>query len=103
MLKLRRCFPWFLSIFLFASPASTQLQPGTEQDWPIYGGNSENTHYSPLNQINTANVTQLELAWSFDTRETGGLETSPIEVDGALYGISPSQKVLAIDAATRKL
>jgi quinoprotein glucose dehydrogenase len=103
MLKLRRCFPWFLSIFLFAAPASTPSQPGTELDWPIYGGNSEDTHYSPLNQINTANVTRLEQAWSYDTGETGGLETSPIEVDGALYGISPSQKVFSVDAATGKL
>lgn len=103
MLRLKRGFPWFLSIFLFAVPASTLSQPGTELDWPTYGGNSENTHYSPLNQINAANVTQLEQAWSYDTGETGGLETSPIEVDGALYGISPSQKVFSLDAATGKL
>ena len=103
MLKLKRGFPWFLCICFFAVPVSTLSQPGTERDWPIYGGNSENTHYSPLDQINTANVTQLELAWSYDTGETGGLETSPIEVDGTLYGISPSQKVFALDAATGKL
>lgn len=103
MLKLRRGFPWFLGLFLIAVPVATLSQPGTELDWTVYGGNSENTHYSPLHQINTANVTQLELAWSYDTRETGGLETSPIEVGGVLYGISPSQKVFALDAATGKL
>src|SRR5215472_9033770 len=103
MLRLRRGFPGFLCIFFFAVPVSTLSQPGSELDWSTYGGNSENTHYSPLNQINAANVTQLEQAWSYDTGEAGGLETSPLEVDGALYGISPSQKVFALDAATGKL
>ncbi len=69
----------------------------------MYGGNSDATHYSPLKQINRSNVKQLELAWSFDTGETGGLQTSPIEVAGVVYGISPSQKVFALDAATGKL
>lgn len=73
------------------------------RDWPIYGGSSDNQHYSPLAQINKSNVKQLQVAWTYDTAETGGLQTSPIVVDGVLYGISPSQKVFAIDAATGKL
>ena len=68
----------------------------------MYGGNSEATHYSPLKQINRSTVKQLEVAWTYDTGETGGLQTSPIEVSGVLYGISPSQKVFAVDAATGK-
>ena len=39
----------------------------------------------------------------FRHRETGGLQTSPIVVHGVLYGITPSQKVFALDAATGKL
>ena len=73
------------------------------RDWPVYGGALENTHYSPLAQINNSNVKQLQVAWSFDTEETGGLQTSPIVVHGVLYGISPSQKIFAVDAATGKL
>ena len=69
-------------------------------DWPIWGGSPENSHYSPLAQINRANVKQLEVAWSFDTGEPGGLQTSPIIVDGVLYGITPIQKVFALNAAT---
>jgi quinoprotein glucose dehydrogenase len=72
-------------------------------DWPVYGGASEGGHYAPLKQINRENVKQLQVAWSYDTEEIGGLQTSPIEVDGILYGISPSQKVFALDAATGKL
>src|SRR5579864_1533148 len=73
------------------------------QDWPVYGGSSENTHYSALAQINRKNVKQLQVAWTFDTGEPGGLQTSPIEVEGVLYGITPIQKVFALNAATGKL
>ena len=57
-------------------------------DWPVYGGSPENNHYSSLAQINRTNVKQLAVAWSFDTDEEGGLQTSPIIVNGVLYGIN---------------
>src|SRR5258708_4585743 len=74
-----------------------------QQDWPAYGGAPENNHYSRLAQINRANVKRLVMAWSFDTQEEGGLQTSPIIVEGILYGITPTQKVFALDASTGKL
>jgi quinoprotein glucose dehydrogenase len=80
-----------------------QNSPSRAQDWPVNGGAPGNAHYSPLTQINRANVTQLTVAWSFDTQESGGLQTSPIIVDGILYGITPTQKVFALEAATGKL
>src|SRR6267378_5799275 len=73
------------------------------QDWPDYGGAPENNHYSKLAQINRSNVKRLAVAWSFDTQEQGGLQTSPIIVDSVLYGITPTQKVFALDAATGRL
>ena len=82
-----------------AQDATKKLQ----QDWPAYGGGPENTHYSSLAQINRSNVAQLQVAWSFDTGEPGGLQTSPIVVDGMLFGITPTQKIFALDAATGKL
>src|SRR5256885_92792 len=44
----------------------------------------------------------LHVALSFDTREQGGLQTSPIIVESVLYGITPTQKIFALDAATGK-
>ena len=73
------------------------------QDWRVYGGTPENNHFSSLKQINRKNVKRLRVAWSFDSGETGGLQTSPLEVDGVLYGLTPSQKVFALEAATGKL
>jgi len=89
----------------FQSPgiSSTNNSSAERRDWPAYGGASENTHYSSLRQINRTNVKELAVAWSFDTGEQGGLETSPIIVDGILYGITPTQKVFALDAASGQL
>jgi quinoprotein glucose dehydrogenase len=72
-------------------------------DWPVYGGTAENNRFSTLAQINRKNVKRLAVAWTFDTEEPGGLQTSPIVVDGVLYGLTPTQKVFALNAATGKL
>jgi quinoprotein glucose dehydrogenase len=87
-------------------PAAAQAIPEAthgQRDWPVYGGSAENTHYSSLAQINRENVKRLEVAWTFDSRESGGLETSPIIVSGVLYAYTPSQEVIALDAATGQL
>src|SRR6202165_3485920 len=92
---------------LIARAANTPTQgrePGQEhQDWPAYGSAPANNHYSTLAQINRNNVKRLAIAWSFDTQEEGGLQTSPIIVEGLLYGITPTQKVFALNAATGDL
>ena len=73
------------------------------QDWEVWGGSPENRHYSSLAQVNSKNVKQLQVAWTYDTGELGGLQTSPLVVNGVLYGISPTQKIFAVDAANGKL
>jgi glucose dehydrogenase len=73
------------------------------RDWPIYGGQKADDHYSPLSQINRSNVANLKVAWSFDTGEKGtGLQTSPLIVGQTLYAYTPTQKVIALDATTGK-
>jgi quinoprotein glucose dehydrogenase len=74
-----------------------------QKEWPVYGGGPLNNHYSSLAQINRTNVKRLQVAWRFDTAEEGGLQTSPLVVNGTLYGLTPTQKVFALDAATGKL
>jgi glucose dehydrogenase len=72
-------------------------------DWPAYNGGVDGDHYSKLAQINRANVHQLQLAWRFDTGESGQMQTNPLIVGRTLYGYTPTQKVIALDAATGKL
>ncbi len=72
-------------------------------DWPVYNGGADGDHYSKLTQINRANVSKLQVAWSFDTGEKGGIQTNPLIVGRTLYAYTPTQKVIALDAATGKL
>ena len=85
-----------------SSPAKLAVS-GESRDWPRYGGTPEGNHYSPLAQINRENVTRLQVAWQFDSGEAGGLQSSPIIVNGVFYGITPTQKIFALDAVTGKL
>lgn len=72
-----------------------------------YGGGPARDHYSSLTQINRSNVSRLQRAWAYDTGEKKsgdyGLETTPLIIDGVLYGLTPSQKVFALNAATGQL
>ena len=90
------------SIALFAASAFAQAipQPG---DWPLYGRDPGGTRYSPLDQINTTNVTHLARAWTYHTGERGrAFEITPIVVGGMLYFATQTQKIVALDPETGK-
>src|SRR5882757_5017690 len=86
-----------------AATHGTTQKKSPSSDWPIYGGHPSNDHYSRLTQINRTNVTKLKVAWTYDTGEPGGMETSPLIVGRVLYAYTPSQKVIALDGVTGKL
>ena len=69
-------------------------------DWPVYGGQKEDDRYSRLTQVNRNTVGRLQLAWTYDTGEKGGLQTQPLIVTGRMFVYTPSQKVVALDPAT---
>ena len=68
--------------------------------WAVYNGGKDGDHYSRLTQINRANVGQLKVAWRFDTGEKGGIQDNPLIVGRTLYAYTPTQKIVALDAAT---
>jgi quinoprotein glucose dehydrogenase len=69
-------------------------------DWPAYGGGPAQTRHSPLRQIDRSNVKQLQVAWTYDSGETGGLQTNPIVVGDTMYVVTPKHRVVALDAGT---
>ncbi|MDI9337925.1 MAG: PQQ-binding-like beta-propeller repeat protein [Alphaproteobacteria bacterium] len=76
-------------------------------NWEVYNGTNSGIKYSSLNQVNTTNVTQLEVAWIYktgdaDTIHSSQIQCNPIVVDGILYGVGPAMKLFAIDAQTGK-
>lgn len=73
-------------------------EPG---NWLTYHGTYKSWHYSPLDQINTRNVTQLREAWSHvASRANRGLQGFPLAIDGILYYSSPYNQVYALDGAS---
>jgi PQQ-dependent dehydrogenase (methanol/ethanol family) len=80
------------------APARKITWPTQPGDWPTYNGNDSANRYSPLKQINRANVPSLRLKWIFPISYFG-LEVTPIAADGALYVTGPNQ-VFALDALT---
>ncbi len=101
-----------LTAALETSPARAQAAAATtDVDWPTYGGSSEASNYSPLSDINKANVTQLGLAWQWRTGETalsefgtspGMFETTPVVVAGVMYLSTPYNRIVALDPPTGK-
>ncbi len=79
---------------------------GADRNWPMYLGSADAIHYSPLDQINRANVQNLQVAWTYDTGDAfrdSEMQCNPLIVDGILYATSPRVRVIALDAATGKL
>jgi len=64
-------------------------------NWPAYSGSVSGNRYSPLAQINIANVGRLRLDWSYSIPYFG-LETTPLVMDGVMYVTGPNQ-VYALD------
>jgi quinoprotein glucose dehydrogenase len=75
------------------------------KNWTAYRGDDGITAYSGLKQINTQNVNNLQVAWSFRTHDNIGnssIQCNPLIINGVLYGVSPRQKTFALDAKTGK-
>lgn len=77
-------------------------------DWPCYGRDPGGERHSPLSQINRDNVSKLQLAWTYHTKETytgnnaekAAFEATPIVVEGTMYLSTPRNRVIALDPAT---
>ncbi len=72
-------------------------EPG---NWLTHGRTYGEQRFSPLDQINTENVGQLGLAWSYELPANRGASATPIVVDGVMYVTSAWSKVAALNAET---
>lgn len=77
-------------------------------EWQYYGRTQFGQRYSPLDQITTENVGQLELAWTYRTGDVRGpddvtettYQVTPLKIGDTLYICTPHNLAIAIDAAT---
>jgi alcohol dehydrogenase (cytochrome c) len=68
-------------------------------NWIADGGTSRSERFSPLDQVDVSNVSQLSKRW---TTQIGGGEPAftPLVVDGVMYVQGPAYDIAALDAAT---
>ncbi|MEQ9442692.1 MAG: pyrroloquinoline quinone-dependent dehydrogenase [Cyclobacteriaceae bacterium] len=82
-----------------------------DYEWPTYGNDPGGMRHAPSSQITPANVQQLKVAWTYRTGELdyyknnnagekAAFEATPLMIDGTLYLSTPSNRVIAIDAAS---
>ena len=104
------------SFFTVAAPPDIAAQaipaavhPENAGEWTHYGNSLHATRYSDLAQITPANAANLEQAWvyhaglmSSDAHSAHLYETTPLMVDGLLYGCTGHSAVFALDPVTGK-
>lgn len=72
-------------------------------DWLMARRNYQAWSYSPLDEITTANVQGLRLAWAWNMNEGGSNQQMPLVHDGIVYLTNTMNEVQAIDGATGEL
>jgi len=80
--------------------AAADSEPG---NWLSHGRTYDEQRFSPLDQVNDANVTDLGLAWHYDFNTNRGLEATPIVVDGVMFATGSWSRVYALDARSGEL
>ena len=85
---------------LLAATLAACTGSSDRDEWTVVGGTHDEQNYSPLDQIDEANVDRLGLAWSYDLGTDRGVEAAPLFADGVLYIVSAWDVTAAIDART---
>jgi len=94
-----------LALLALTSPAAAQ-QGAENGEWRHHGGDVGNTRYSPVDQIDADNFSELELAWRMKTDNFGpqpeyNFQSTPLMVGGVLYTTAGTRRaVVAVDAGT---
>lgn len=97
--------PYLFAACLLLALTACHTQQNPDDQWAVYGGSKAGTRYSSLQEIDTANVRQLTVAWTYhtgdaDTANHSQIQCNPIIIHNVLYGSTPQQKIFALDAAT---
>jgi len=82
---------------------SDTIIDASNSGWRSHGRTYSEQRHSPLKRIDTQNISDLGLAWSFDLGTSRGIETTPIVHDGIMYATATWNKVFALDARNGNL
>jgi len=87
-----------LAIVLVGSGRS--LAQGSQTSWKDYLGGPTSSHYSDLKQINTSNISKLDVAWSYPTGDDVSYTFSPLVIDNIAYFAAKQGALVAVEATT---
>ena len=87
----------------FVPVTDQMLRKPDPGDWLMFRGNYHGWSYSPLKEITSQNVSDLELAWVWAMSEGGANQSHPLVHDGTLFLLNPNNIVQALDARTGNL
>ena len=93
-----RSAPAILYLLTAYASANNLSNKQNDESWPLHGRDNWEQRFSPLTQITTDNVNQLDLTWEYDMGTYRGLQATPVMVNGILYVTGTWGKVHAIDA-----
>ena len=94
-----------------------------QKDWPLFGNDPGAMRYSPLTEINTENISRLQLVWTYKTEEAASAgsavveaenpnpgrrgrfqarrsQVAPLVVDNVMYLTTPYNRAVALDPET---
>jgi len=83
----------------FEPVTDAMLENPDPADWLSWRRTLDGWGYSPLDQINTDNVHQLQLVWAWQLGP-GNSQPTPLVHDGVMYIPNPGNIVQAVDAVT---
>lgn len=74
-------------------------------EWHHYAHDPGGARFSPLAQINTSNVKNLQRAWTYRTGDIGEggshyAQCTPLMIDDTIYLITPFSRLIALNAIT---
>lgn len=90
----------FLLLILVLAAGCRNESRTVYSNWTHYLGDPHSSQYSPLDQINTENVDQLEVAWTYVTGDSAMYQTNNLIADGRLFSVTPDSRVICLGAAS---
>jgi alcohol dehydrogenase (cytochrome c) len=84
--------------FTYSPVTHERLLAPEPRNWLLIRRTYDGWGYSPLDQIDSANVANLRPAWTFATSVNGGHQSPPIVNDGVMIVTTPGSNVIALDA-----
>jgi PQQ-dependent dehydrogenase (methanol/ethanol family) len=86
----------------FVPVTDAMLQKPGAGDWMMWRRTLDGWGYSPLDQINRNNVSELRMVWTRGMAQ-GNIEATPLVYDGVMYLPNPGDLIQAIDAKSGDL